>query len=152
MVRKMAVIWVLEGYFRNHRYIMNQVLRRGSIRQFQRSYNASKLNHEFSSTSTVPVLFAFYPTVGSDMPATEHTGLLVKISLQIEDWTLAPRIEAAKDQSLIKQDTYTQALLAKDFRNLIHPGRSIRLGQKCDKGTAFSTLAALEFIIRDLTP
>jgi hypothetical protein len=52
---------------------------------------------------------------------------------------------------VIKADTRTQARLAKDYRNLIHPGRAARLTQKCDRGTALVTVAAVELVIRDLT-
>jgi hypothetical protein len=36
--------------------------------------------------------------------------------------------------------------------HLIHPGRAIRIGQACDRGTALSALAAVELIARDLKP
>ncbi|MCI1909012.1 MAG: hypothetical protein LKI99_04780 [Acetobacter fabarum] len=42
-------------------------------------------------------------------------------------------------------------LIAKDFRNLIHPGRAQRLGQVCDRATALTALAAVESIARDLS-
>jgi len=60
-------------------------------------------------------------------------------------------IEASKAMGIIKPETITLALLAKDFRNLIHPGRSIRLGQVCNRGTALTSLAALEHIVNDLS-
>ena len=46
----------------------------------------------------------------------------------------------------------TQTRLAKDFRNLIHPGRAQRQGQTCDRATALSAVAAVEHIVRCLTP
>jgi hypothetical protein len=46
--------------------------------------------------------------------------------------------------------TATQAKLAKDFRNPIHPGRAARLEQKCQRPDALSALAALEHVVRDL--
>jgi hypothetical protein len=52
---------------------------------------------------------------------------------------------------IIKPETITLALLAKGFRNLIHPGRSIRLGEKCNRGTAYTALAALEHVVNDLS-
>jgi hypothetical protein len=42
-------------------------------------------------------------------------------------WTLDPYIKVAKELSVIKDETATEATLAKDFRNLIHPGRAVRL-------------------------
>ena len=68
------------------------------------------------------------------------------------DWNLHQHIEVALRLEIIESETATQARQAKDFRNLIHPGRVIRLGQKCDRGTALAALAAVEFVVRDLTP
>jgi hypothetical protein len=69
----------------------------------------------------------------------------------LEVWSLHSFIEAAARLKIIGEETAQQARLAKGFRNLIHPGREKRLGQKCDRGTALSAVAAVEFIIRDLT-
>jgi hypothetical protein len=69
----------------------------------------------------------------------------------LESWNLHQYIEVAAALNIIKADTTAQLRIAKDFRNLIHPGRAIRLKTKCDKGTALAAAAALEFVIRDLT-
>lgn len=69
-----------------------------------------------------------------------------------ERWALAELIEVAFELRLIRPDAAQQARLAKDFRNLIHPGRAARLGQVCDRATALSALAAIEHVVRDLTP
>jgi len=66
------------------------------------------------------------------------------------DWVFHELIEVAAELSVIKPQTRDQLQLAKDFRNLIHPGRALRLGQVCDRGTALSALAGLEHAIRDL--
>jgi hypothetical protein len=50
----------------------------------------------------------------------------------------------------ISPSTAQQARLAHHFRNLIHPGRQIRLQQKCDRGTPRSAPAAVDLAIRDL--
>ena len=67
-------------------------------------------------------------------------------------WHLSEYIEVAEELGRIKSETAKQARLAKDFRNLIHPGRAQRLGQTCDRATALSAVAAVEFVVRDLTP
>jgi hypothetical protein len=67
------------------------------------------------------------------------------------DWGLAGYIKVARNLSLIEDETEKQADLAKDFRNLIHPGRSDRLAKVCDRGTALSALAAVELVVRDLS-
>lgn len=65
-------------------------------------------------------------------------------------WNLYEYIYVCQELGLMSENTVSQALLAKDFRNLIHPGRSERLGQNCDRGTAFSAVAGVENVIRDL--
>jgi hypothetical protein len=66
-------------------------------------------------------------------------------------WDLDGYIKVAKALALIKDETEKQANLAREFRNLIHPGRSIRTAKVCDRGTALSALAAVELIVRDLS-
>jgi hypothetical protein len=60
-------------------------------------------------------------------------------------------IEVAAQLDLLTPDTCNAARLAKNFRNLIHPGRAARLAQTCDRVTAYSAIGALEHVIRDLT-
>lgn len=67
-----------------------------------------------------------------------------------ENWNLYQYIFVCQELELISDKTKTQALLAKDFRNLIHPGRYARLGQICDRGTAFTAVAGIENVLRDL--
>jgi len=70
----------------------------------------------------------------------------------LERWDLHEFTEVAANLGIIKADTATETRLAREFRNLIHPGRAQRLGQKCDRGTALSCVAALDHVVRDLTP
>ena len=70
----------------------------------------------------------------------------------LDDWNLNLLIQAARNLGYIQSNTERAAMLAKDFRNLIHPGRGKRLQQACDRGTALLALGALEHVIRDLTP
>ena len=67
-----------------------------------------------------------------------------------QTWDLIHYIEVAREMRAISESTTSQARLAKNFRNLIHPGRERRTGEQCDRGTAFSVLAAVEFVTRDL--
>lgn len=69
----------------------------------------------------------------------------------LEYWYLHQLIEVANELKIVKKETIALIRLAKDFRNLIHPGRSIRLAQICDRSTTLSTLAALEAAARDLS-
>ena len=70
----------------------------------------------------------------------------------LEFWHLPSYIEVAAELKVIKADTATLARLAKDFRNLIHPGRAARLGQVCNRGTALAAVAAVVHVVGDLTP
>ena len=70
----------------------------------------------------------------------------------LERWDLHEYTEVSKDLGIIKDDTAKQTRLAREFRNLIHPGRAQRLGQKCDRATALSAVAGAEHVVRDLTP
>ena len=90
-------------------------------------------------------------TLNKDRPqaiATRHAKL--KKLRSMESWDLLDYIEAAVELQVIKERTANQARLAKDFRNLIHPGRSVRLGEICNRGTAFGAVAAVELVIEDL--
>jgi hypothetical protein len=69
----------------------------------------------------------------------------------LQKWNLADYIDVAETLGLLKENTFAQCRLAKDFRNLIHPGRAERLGQPCNRGTALSAIAAIEHVVTDLT-
>jgi hypothetical protein len=68
----------------------------------------------------------------------------------LEEWHLSEYIEVALQLGLVTEDSAKQARLAKDFRNLIHPGREIRKNQSCNRGTALTAVAAVEHVIQDL--
>jgi hypothetical protein len=79
------------------------------------------------------------------------SGTITKPDSNIDRWELHHFIEVAAHLGLLKTDTCSAARLARNFRNLIHPGRAARLGQVCDRATAYSAVGALEHVIRDLT-
>jgi hypothetical protein len=60
---------------------------------------------------------------------------------------LADYIAVAFDASLITEEIRRQCELCKAFRNLIHPGRQIRLQQRATRGRALGALAAVELVI-----
>jgi hypothetical protein len=64
-----------------------------------------------------------------------------------EYWALEHYIAVAEELRLIDADTATLTRLAKDFRNFIHPGKTQRLGQVCDRGTALTTLGTVERVV-----
>jgi hypothetical protein len=65
-------------------------------------------------------------------------------------WDLHQLTVAAERLNVIDETTAQQCKIAKNFRNLIHPGRALRLSLKCDRGTAHAAAAAVEFVIRNL--
>lgn len=69
----------------------------------------------------------------------------------LNKWDLENYIEVAEGLRIIDKETATLAGLARGYRNLIHPGREKRLGQKCDRSTAFAAVAAVEGVARDLS-
>jgi hypothetical protein len=87
----------------------------------------------------------------AEVKAAARSAAIPNPSSDPNNWRLDAYIKIARALDLIKDNTATLADLAKDFRNLIHPGRSARLKEVCDRGTAHSALAAVEFIVRDLS-
>jgi len=69
----------------------------------------------------------------------------------LEQWVLYEYTVVSEFLGIIKSDTAKEITLAREFRNLIHPGRAQRLGQKCDRATALSAVAGAEHVVRDLT-
>jgi hypothetical protein len=67
-----------------------------------------------------------------------------------EDWFLSELIEGAFELGEITAQAAAQARVAKDFRNLIHPGKTIRENVRCDRGTAHAAFAAAQLVNRDL--
>lgn len=63
------------------------------------------------------------------------------------------RKELAKcpDQGFDDEATAKGCLVAKDFRNLIHPGASIRKKITCDRGAALKTVGGMENVIKELS-
>jgi hypothetical protein len=70
---------------------------------------------------------------------------------KLDNWNLTQFIEVALTLNIISESTAAQTRLAKDFRNLIHPGREKRTRMRCDRGTARSSAAAVDLVIRELT-
>jgi hypothetical protein len=68
----------------------------------------------------------------------------------LESWDLFEYIEVAASLNIIRDETAIQTRLAKDFRNLIHPGRANRLAQKCDRATAYGAITGVLLVVRDL--
>jgi hypothetical protein len=81
---------------------------------------------------------------GAKLPANGTTAPL-------ENWDLFQYAEVAARLRIIKTETVAQLKIARGFRNLIHPGRAVRLQQNCDRATARAVAAGIDFVTRDLS-
>jgi hypothetical protein len=68
----------------------------------------------------------------------------------LEMWHLPDYIATANQLGCVRPGTVTDAKQSQLYRNLIHPGRALRLGEQCDRGTAYIALGALDHVTRDL--
>jgi hypothetical protein len=68
----------------------------------------------------------------------------------LEELHLADLIRYAADNVVIGEDCERQASLAKDARNLIHPGKALRSGEACSKTTALTAITAIYRVIDEL--
>ena len=67
-----------------------------------------------------------------------------------DEMALAELIDAASTLNSIQPGTATQAHLARDARNLVHPGRVALTGSDCDMATALAAFAAVYRVAGDL--
>lgn len=67
-----------------------------------------------------------------------------------KSWDLFSYTEVAFKLELIAPATKNELGCARDYRNLIHPAKAIREKLKCDRGTAYLAVGALEHVISDL--
>jgi hypothetical protein len=65
----------------------------------------------------------------------------------LDELHLADLIRIAVKNGVIDEASERQAGLAKDARNLIHPGKALRSGETCNKATALTALAAVYRVI-----
>jgi hypothetical protein len=65
-------------------------------------------------------------------------------------WDLFSYTETAHYLGLITDTTKTELGPTRDYRNLIHPAKTMREKVRCDRGTAFVATGALEHVISDL--
>jgi hypothetical protein len=67
----------------------------------------------------------------------------------VDKMTLNDLIDEAEKRKLISADSRSQAHLARDARNLVHPGQAARSGVSFGKATALTALAAVYRVIGD---
>ena len=65
-------------------------------------------------------------------------------------WDLFSYTEVAHHLKLISDTTRSELGPARDYRNLIHPAKTVREKMRCDRGTAYIGAGALEHVVSDL--
>ena len=68
----------------------------------------------------------------------------------LENWNLGDYIDAARHAELIDDDIRKALELAKDYRNLIHPGRTKRKSATCNRGTTHVAIGAMDLLVERL--
>jgi hypothetical protein len=82
--------------------------------------------------------------------ALKRVKLSERPSRPLDELHLADLIRLAVKHEVINEACAIQAGLAKDARNLIHPGRALRSGDACSKTTALTALTAVYRAIDEL--
>jgi hypothetical protein len=70
----------------------------------------------------------------------------------LDELHLEDLIQLAVSNGIIDESTRQQASLAKDARNLIHPGKAQRSGNECNKAAALTAFAAVYRVAEALEP
>jgi len=66
------------------------------------------------------------------------------------EFDLFKAIEACKAEGVLSQRAFELSSVVRGYRNLIHPGRAIRLNEKVDKNTAVIAKALVDVIIDEI--
>jgi len=66
---------------------------------------------------------------------------------QILKWSLGELVDAALTRGAISQQVHDLSSVVRDYRNLIHPGRVVRLGQKVSQDSADIAAAVTHMVI-----
>lgn len=69
---------------------------------------------------------------------------------EVLSWHAPELIEVAFALGFIEPDTVQVARTTKDYRNLIHPGRELRTGQRCTEGVAHIAIGAMQRVTENL--
>ncbi len=81
------------------------------------------------------------------LPADPQVRINVK---PLEDWHLYNYLEVARELGLIGQTAFDWGNYARDFRNFIHPGKSLREARECTMAFALGVRAAVQQVVEDL--
>jgi hypothetical protein len=68
-----------------------------------------------------------------------------------EHWHLADFVDVTVALEIIDPATAANLRLSNDYRNVIHAGRALRMGESCSQATALTALGGMERLIEVLT-
>jgi hypothetical protein len=130
---------------------------RESLRQDVSTAHTALMNGEWKPATVIAgsvvealLLWSLQQRSATDIATSTKSLQLSRDPKDLLSWILHPLIEVASDLKILNKTTTDQCRIAKDFRNLIHPGRAERLNTRCNRGTALSAVAAMEHVIADL--
>lgn len=90
-----------------------------------------------------------------DVEAAAMTARPWKKVPPLDEWHLPDYIDVAvivpTAKPVITASTAALLRIVKNYRNLIHPGASVRTAEQCDKRTAYAALAGVAGVVNDLT-
>jgi hypothetical protein len=78
-----------------------------------------------------------------------NVALLSNAGPDLRRWPLENYVEVSRQLGVVTATTADAAMLAKDFRNLIHPGRAERLQVRATRGAAAQAVAAMLLTIEN---
>jgi hypothetical protein len=78
-----------------------------------------------------------------------ESAMAAKTKGALLNWGLETLSAVGAELKLIGIDTLSQVSLARNARNLIHPGRMLRDRAECHRGTAYAAVAAIDYVVRD---
>jgi hypothetical protein len=74
-----------------------------------------------------------------------------KKSIPLDNWTLESMIDVAEELGVLRNaNTIASARMAKDYRNLIHPGRRARSADRPTRGKAYTSIGGMYGVIDEL--
>ncbi len=92
----------------------------------------------------------FQDNIADSVERLVTAGVFRKRNSDPKYWDLHHYIEVATEVGAVEEETAKLVRLAKDYRNLIHPGKAQRLQQECNRSTALTAIAALDRVTADL--
>ena len=131
---------------------------RGSIQSDVMAANTALQNAEWKAATVLGgaaiETLLYWKLSPPQTPVTQRDAAakrLAKIpAADFDRWELFDFIAVAKELGVIGDSTFKQADTARDYRNLIHPGRASPKKQVCNRATALAVISGLEHVINDL--